>query len=98
MTSTKEQRKEYYSKNKEHIKSIAREYYSKNKEQVLKQKAVYKAENKEKIALTDNKYINSEKGYVNETICGIFIRCHRNNSRKIGYNKEKISKCENTKI
>ena len=82
MTSTKEQRKEYYSKNKEHIKSIAREYYSKNKEQVLKQKAVYKAENKEKIALMDHKYINSERGYINETITSIFMRCRMNNNRK----------------
>ena len=50
-----------------------KEYYSKNKEQVLKQKAVYKAENKEKIALIDHKYINSERGYINETITSIFM-------------------------
>ena len=37
-----------------------------------KRKAVYRAENKEKIALAENKYINTEKGYVNEVIGGIF--------------------------
>ena len=82
MTHNKEQRKEYYLKNRERINSVNREYYFKNRERLSKRRAVYTAENKEKIALTDNKYINSEKGYVNETICGIFIRCHRNNSRK----------------
>ena len=82
MAQTKEQRKEYYLKNKKHIKEYSGEYYFKNRERLSKRRAVYTAENKEKIALTDNKYINSEKGYVNETICGIFIRCHRNNSRK----------------
>ena len=82
MAQTKEQRKEYYSKNKEHIKSIAREYYSKNKEQVLKQKAVYRVENKEKIALIDSKYINSERGYINETINSIFSRSRKNDNRK----------------
>jgi len=48
-----------------------------------KRKAVYRAENKEKIALTDHKYINSEKGYVGEVINGIFQRGRRNNGRKL---------------
>ena len=82
MTYTKEQKKEYYLKNKERINSTSREYYSKNKERISKQKTVYRAENKEKIALTDSKYINSERGYIKETINGIFIRCHMNNNRK----------------
>ena len=82
MTRSKEQRKEYYLKNKEYIDNASREYYSKNKERLLKIKAVYRAENKEKIALMDNKYINSERGYVNETISGIFVRCKKNDNRK----------------
>ena len=45
-------------------------------------KAVYRAENKEKIAITDHKYINTEKGYVNETINGVFSRVNKNNNRK----------------
>ena len=47
-----------------------------------KRKAVYRAENKEKIAIADNKYINTEKGYINETICGIFARANKNDNRK----------------
>ena len=82
MTYTKEQAKEYYSKNKEHIKDVSREYYSKNKAYISKQKAVYRAENKEKIALTDYNYINSERGYVSEIINGIFYRFKRNSARK----------------
>ena len=82
MTHTKEQRKEYYLKNKEHINSVSREYYSKNKEHLSKQKTVYRAENKEKIALMNHRYINSEIGYINETINSIFIRCRMNNNRK----------------
>ena len=31
---------------------------------------------------TIHNYINSEKGFVNETICGIFIRARKNNNRK----------------
>ena len=82
MAHTKEQKKKYYLKNKERLNSTSREYYSKNKERISKQKTVYRAENKEKIALTDSKYINSERGYIKETINGIFIRCHMNNNRK----------------
>ena len=82
MTYTKEQGKKYYLKNKERINSVSREYYFKNRERILKQKDVYRAENKEKIALMDNKYINSERGYIKETINSIFIRCRRNNNRK----------------
>ena len=82
MTHIKEQRKEYYLKNKEYIDNASREYYSKNKERLLKVKAAYRAKNKEKIALMDNKYINSERGYIKETINSIFIRCRRNNNRK----------------
>ena len=74
--------KEYYLKNKEHLQNYSREYYFKNRERILKRRTVYLAENKEKIALIDNQYINSEKGYVNETICGIFTRCRRNGNRK----------------
>ena len=47
-----------------------------------KRKAVYRAENKEKIALAENKYINTEKGYVNEVIGGIFQRAKRESTRK----------------
>ena len=47
-----------------------------------KRKAVYRAENKEKIAVSDHKYINTEKGYVNETVNGIFARAKKNNNRK----------------
>ena len=67
MTRSKEQRKEYYLK---------------NKERVLKRRAVYRTENKEKIAVNNNKYINSERGYINETINGVFARCNKNDSRK----------------
>ena len=82
MAHTKEQKKKYYLKNKERLNSTSREYYSKNKERLLKQKIVYRTENKEKIALMDSKYINSERGYINETINSIFSRCHRNDNRK----------------
>ena len=47
-----------------------------------KRKAVYRAENKEKIALAENKYINTERGYVNEVIGGIFQRAKRESTRK----------------
>ena len=39
-----------------------------------KRKAVYRAENKDKIALQENKYMNTERGYVMEVINGIFYR------------------------
>ena len=72
--------KEYYLKNKERINSATREYYFKNRERLLKQKAVYMVENKEKIALMDHKYKNSERGYINETVCSIFQRAKKNKS------------------
>jgi hypothetical protein len=50
--------------------------------------AVYRAENKEKIALIDHRYINSERGYINETICNIFAR-----SRRKGIRKKWIPEC-----
>ena len=46
-------------------------------------KIKYRAENKEKIAIADHKYINSERGYVNEVISGVFQRGRRNNGRKV---------------
>ena len=82
MTYTKEQGKIYYLKNKERINSTTREYYLMNRERILKLRTVYRTENKEKIALTHHKYINSEIGYMNETIGSIFVRCYRNNNRK----------------
>ena len=48
----------------------------------LKRKAVYRVENKEKIALAENKYMNTERGYVNEVIGGIFQRAKRKSIRK----------------
>jgi hypothetical protein len=47
-----------------------------------KRKAVYRAENAEKIALAENKYMNTERGYVNEVIGGIFQRARRKTNRK----------------
>jgi len=47
-----------------------------------KRKAVYRAENAEKIALAENKYMNTERGYVNEVIGGIFQRAKRKSIRK----------------
>ena len=82
MAQTKEQRKEWRLKNKEHIANVSREYYFKNRERLLKQKAVYKAENKKRIALVDHKYRTSERGYVNETIGSIFTRPRKNNNHK----------------
>ena len=82
MYNKKKQQKEWRLKNKEHLYEYGQEYYSKNKKHLLKMKAVYNAENKEKIALIDHKYINSENGYINETICAIFSRSHRNDNRK----------------
>ena len=46
-----------------------------------KRKAVYRFENKEKIAISEHKYINTERGYVMEVINGIFYRYKRKNSR-----------------
>ena len=82
MAQTKEQRREWRLKNKEHVANVSREYYLKNKERILKQRAVYRTENKEKIAVNNNKYVNSERGYINETINGVFARCNKNDSRK----------------
>ena len=47
-----------------------------------KRKATYRAENAEKIALAENKYMNTERGYVNEVIGGIFQRAKRKTTRK----------------
>ena len=47
-----------------------------------KRKAVYRAENKEKIAIAENKYINTERGYVMEVITGIFNRYKKKDKRK----------------
>lgn len=47
-----------------------------------KKGAAYRLKNKDKLALADNQYKNSEKGYVNETIVGIFTRARKNNFRK----------------
>jgi len=81
MAQTKEQRKEWCLKNKEHIANASREYYSKNKERLLKLKVVYRIENKEKIATARNIYINTERGYVMEVIRGIFNRHKKKDAR-----------------
>ena len=47
-----------------------------------KRKAVYRFENKEKIAIAENKYINTERGYVMEVITGIFNRYKKKDKRK----------------
>jgi len=46
-----------------------------------KRKAVYRAENKDKIALQENKYMNTERGYVMEVINGVFYRHKKKNTR-----------------
>ena len=81
MTHIKEQRKEYYLKNKEYIDNASREYYSKNKERLLKVKAAYRPKNKEKIALAEHKYINTERAYVMEVINGVFYRYKKKDAR-----------------
>ena len=57
-------------------------FYSECKRCRRKQAREWRRENIEKSALSDYKYINSEKGYVNETINGIFLRARKNNKRK----------------
>ena len=47
-----------------------------------KRKAVYRAENKEKIALQSHKYLTSERGFIIDTINGIFTRVNKNTKRK----------------
>ena len=47
-----------------------------------KRKAVYRLENKEKIALSEFKYMNTERGYVLEVIGGIFQRYKKKDNRK----------------
>ena len=44
-------------------------------------KAVYRAENKEKIALSEHKYMNTERGYVMEVINGVFYRYKKKDAR-----------------
>ena len=46
-------------------------------------KVKYRAENKEKIAIANHRYINTERGYVNEVINGIFARAKRKARRKV---------------
>ena len=46
-----------------------------------KRKAVYRFENKEKIAISEHKYINTERGYVMEVINGIFYRHKKKDAR-----------------
>ena len=46
-----------------------------------KRKAKYRLENKEKIAISEHKYINTERGYVMEVINGIFYRHKKKNAR-----------------
>jgi len=48
----------------------------------IKEAKKWKHENKEKSILTDHKYINSERGYINESINSIFLRARKNNKRK----------------
>jgi len=42
----------------------------------------YKFKNREKVALANHKYINTEKGYIEETIRSIFHRYKKKNDRK----------------
>ena len=47
-------------------------------------KVKYRAENKDKIAIANHKYINTERGYVNEVINGIFARAKKKLEEKFG--------------
>ena len=57
-------------------------YYSYCKPCTSEHRKVYRAKNTEKIALSDYKYINTETGFIGETISSIFQRCKTKNSRK----------------
>ena len=46
-----------------------------------KRKATYRLVNKDKIALSEHKYMNTERGYVMEVINGIFYRHKKKNAR-----------------
>ena len=46
-----------------------------------KRKAKYRLENKEKIAISEHKYINTERGYVMEVINGVFYRYKKKDAR-----------------
>ena len=43
--------------------------------------AKYKSENTEKIALMNHKYINSERGFIKETVDSIFQRCKQKSTQ-----------------
>ena len=57
-------------------------YYSECKPCSNKRSKKWKIDNKEKSIESDHKYINSEKGFINETICGIFVRANKKDNRK----------------
>ena len=57
-------------------------YYAYCKKCVCIHTNKYKLENKEKVALTNHKYINTERGFIKETIRSIFDRYKKKNSRK----------------
>ena len=57
-------------------------HYSDCKPCRIKDVAKWQRENKEKSILTGHKYINSERGYINESINSVFLRAKKNNKRK----------------
>ena len=57
-------------------------YYSYCKSCTSLGSSEYKSKNREKVALANHKYINTEKGFIKETIRSIFYRYKKNNDRK----------------
>jgi hypothetical protein len=57
-------------------------YYSNCKPCSCRIAKKWKIDNEEKSIESDHKYINSERGFIKETINGIFSRPNRNNKRK----------------
>jgi len=69
MPHTKEQKKEWYKKNKEKILEQKKEYYENNKEAIAEYGKEYRENNKDKKAEYDKKYKQSEAGKKSSRIC-----------------------------
>ena len=72
------------------------EYYSYCKPCTIKDRAVYRTKNTEKIALNDHKYINTERGFIKETVSSIFQRAKENKSTQA--RKKWIPECTSEEI
>ena len=81
--NNREKSKNWYWNNRERARENGMKWRENNVEKIKQFRRLYNEKNSEEIKKNNLAYMNTERGYIMETIAGIFNRAKKKNKRKI---------------